>query len=167
MHINLIIGRLPSKAQLDQVFLWFGIGKCVIIENHDWQNVPQNTNAIIDISKTSDKNWQYAVDVYLPHAIKTRYDEKWFYFSFAKEIAKITPCNVVCCYYDHQISGLPDECQNDPYFDFAYIDGHWYCIDDVNADYANNTTTGGQMVMVKSIHEPMEHFLKTGNVNPP
>lgn len=161
MHINFIISKLPTKEQLDQIFLSFGIDKYTLLENHDWEIIPENTEVIMNISQTNDKKWQYDLQLIM----KQDGDEQWFYYSLIKAFADITPCDVICCCYNHEISGLPDECQNDPYYDFAYIDGHWYCIDDVNANYANDDVEKGDIIIINSIHETMERFLIFGNIS--
>lgn len=113
---------------------------------------------MIIFSKTIDEKWRCYLDIFIHTIIE---NEKQFYFQIAKQIAIITPCDVICCYYDNEIIGNPTS--NNPFYDFAYINQHWYWIDDSNADYTNDELNGGDIQIIQSIDKEMEYFLAFGN----
>lgn len=76
----------------------------------------------------------------------------------AKNIANTALCDVVCCYFDNKII---NDISYHPYLDFAYINKHWYLIDDINATYANDGHHGN-IIIVRYIDKEMHHFLTHG-----
>lgn len=65
---------------------------------------------------------------------------------------------MICCYFDNHI--INSNTKN-PYLDFAYIDKHWYLIDDINAAYANNRHHG-DITIIRCIDQEMNYFLTHG-----
>lgn len=159
MYINLILSQTPTQHQLRQIFHQFGFRTCAFLQEYDWENLENDDNEIIvNFSKTIDKKWQCYLDIFIHTIIE---NEKLFYFKIAQQIAIMTLCDVICCYYDYEIINSP--IQNNPFYDFAYINQHWYWIDDIDADYANARLEGGEIKIIKSIDKEMEYFLEFGN----
>ncbi|WFF39125.1 hypothetical protein LU290_02535 [Moraxella nasibovis] len=155
MNIDLILSKIPSQNQLSQIFKNFGFKTCVFLQENDWESLENDSSEIIvNFSKILDKKWLCHLDIFIDKHIE---NEKLFYFQISKQIALIIPCDVICCYYDNEIINSP--ISNNPFYDFAYIDNHWYLIDDANADYANDELKGGDIKIIKSIDKEMEYFL--------
>lgn len=153
MILDLITNLLPSNDDFWHIFDECHLGIFVLIKNNDWQSIYNPTDNIININTTCDKIWQYHISFYLNHTL----DNKWLYFNIAKMLGDVVPCDVTCCYYDNKIIKSP--IHDNPFYDFAYIDGHWYLIDDNNADYANDKANDGNIIIVKSIDRQMNDFL--------
>lgn len=158
MNIDLILSKAPSQNQLSQIFKNFGFKTCVFLQENDWESLENDSSEIIvNFSKILDKKWLCHLDIFIDKHIE---NEKLVYFTTAKQIAQIADCDVICCYYDNEIINSP--ISNNPFYDFAYIDNHWYLIDDANADYANDELKGKDIKIIKSIDKNMEYFLECG-----
>lgn len=160
MLIDLILSKLPSENQFKQVFNELGFDNFYFIQDNDWgvlSDKNTDNSIIINITNTKDKKWRYFISIYINKKIE---NQKLVYFTTAKQLAQIADCNVICCYYDNEIINNP--ISNNPFYDFAYIDNHWYLIDDSNADYANDKLKGGEIKIIKSIDKEMAYFLEFG-----
>lgn len=165
MYVNLILSKLPNEKQFKQTFKGLGFDDCFIIKDeNDWLNVPKNDNiaCIYNTSPYRHKKWQYYIDIGISDKVVN--NEKWLYFSIAKKIGELTPCDILCNYYDNDI--INGNIHNDPYYDFAFIDNGWYLIDDVDLFYDNDLQeedeSKGDIIIVKSIDKEMAYFLKFG-----
>lgn len=165
MLINLTLSALPSKPQFQQIFKELGFDDCFIIkDDDDWLNAPNNDNIafVYNISPYRHKKWQYYIDISISDKVVN--DEKWLYFTIAKKIGELTPCDILCHYYDNDI--INDNIHNDPYYDFAFIDNGWYLIDDVDLFYDDNLEevekNKRDIIIVKSIEKEMKYFLEFG-----
>lgn len=159
MQIPLILSKMPIENQLSQVFKDFGFEACVFVRENDWSSVKNNSSeVVIDFFKVIDKKWQHNLLISIHKKVE---NPKIFYLKLAKHIAQMTDCDVICCCYDNNITNDPIEMN--PFYDFAYINQHWYWIDDIDADYANDRLEGGEIKIIKSIDKEMEYFLEFGN----
>lgn len=160
MLIDLILSKLPTKNQFKQVFNKFSLDNFYFIQDNDWDVLSdKNTDnsMIINITNTKYKKWRYFISIYINKKIE---NQKLVYFSTAKQLAQIADCDVICCYYDNEI--INSSMNNNPFYDFAYINEHWYLIDDINADYANARLEGGEIKIIRCIDKEMEYFLAFG-----
>lgn len=158
MHINLILSKKPNQNQLSQIFKDFGFETCAFLQENNWEILENNNSQIIiNFSKTKDKKWLCNLEIFVNKIIES---EKLFYFKITKQIAQITDCDVICCYYDNEIIG--SSIKNNPFYDFAYINEHWYLIDGINTDYANARLEGEEIKIIRCIDKEMEYFLAFG-----
>lgn len=154
MLLNLILSKSPTQTQLQHIFNEFGFHCLFLQDDYSHFSHKKYTAHILNIQTTHDKYWQYELEMMIN---QEDIDEKWLYYSIAEKIAKITLCDVICCYYDSEI--IHSDIIQNPYYDFAIIHQHWYLIDDVDADYANHHSTHGNIKIIKSIHKQMQYFL--------
>lgn len=165
MYVNLLLSKLPNEKQFKQIFNELGFDDCFIIKDeNNWLNTPNNHNIafIYNISSYQHQKWQYYIDIGISDKVVN--NEKWLYFSIAKKIGELTPCDILCHYYDNDI--INGNIHNDPYFDFAFIDNGWYLIDDVEMfddDLDETNEIKGDIIIFKSIDREMEYFLASGD----
>lgn len=162
MYIDLILSKTPSQKELGQIFKEFGFKTCTFLQNSHWEILENDdSEIIINFLSTIDKKWLCHLEIFV---FKNIENEKLLYFTVAKQIAKITLCDVICCYYDGEV--INSSIKDNPFYDFAYIDNHWYVIDDSNADYANDELKGGDIIIVNSIDRFMRCFLSEHKNHP-
>lgn len=159
MNIDLILSKIPNQKQLNHIFKEFGFKACVFLQENNWEILENDdSEIIINFLDTIDQKWLCHLEIFIFKKIE---NEKLFYFIIAKQISQIINCDVICCYFDNEI--INSLISNNPFYDFSYINHHWYLIDDSNADYANNELKGGEIKIIKSIDEEMEYFLASGD----
>lgn len=157
MNLDLISSKIPTKQSLDRVFKNFGYDNYVMMTDHDWQN-NASADVYIQTEPLIDKKWQCHLSIFCKDFFDDKISEKLLYFLMAKNIADINSCDVICCYFDNHI--INSNTKN-PYLDFAYIDKHWYLIDDINTAYANNRHHG-DITIIRCIDQEMNYFLTHG-----
>lgn len=161
MQIPLILSKLPTQNQLSQIFKNFGFENCAFIQENNREGLKNNSEIEINYYKVIDKKWQHNL---LIGVNKKMENAQLFHFKIAKQIALIADCNVVCCYYNPEIIGNPPS--DNAFLDFAYINQHWYWIDDVESDYAHAILAGGEIKILRCIDREMEYFLEFGRYLP-
>lgn len=160
MYINLLLSKLPTQSQFQQIFKELGFDGCHFIQNDDWENAPNNDNTVFihRISPYHHQKWQYYLEIIISDRVVG--NEKWLYFSIVKKIGELTSCDILCHYYDNDI--INGNIHNDPYYDFAFIDNGWYLINDIEMfddDLDESDEIKGNIIIIKPIDKEMEYFL--------